>query len=84
MLTGCDCDCTIPRPKGFWASLRWFFGRPWCITGPGGMGDGRLPCPRYDEWLRQNKKAKDPTQADCVAHGLMLAAKTGMFKKNGW
>lgn len=36
--------------------------------------------------LRDSTKAKanGPTHADCVAHGLMLAAMTGMFKKNGW
>lgn len=33
---------------------------------------------------RTGEKAKGPTQADCVAHGLMLAAMSGMFKKNGW
>jgi len=33
---------------------------------------------------RTKAKAKGPTQADCVAHGLMLAAVSGMFKKNGW
>lgn len=33
---------------------------------------------------RTKAKAKGPTQADCVAHGLMLAAMSGMFKKNGW
>ena len=32
---------------------------------------------------RSKAKAKVPTQADCVAHGLMLAAMSGMFKKNG-
>lgn len=33
---------------------------------------------------RSKAKAKVPTQADCVAHGLMLAAMSGMFRKNGW
>lgn len=33
---------------------------------------------------RTGAKARGPTQADCVAHGLMLAAMSGMFKKNGW
>lgn len=33
---------------------------------------------------RTKAKAKGPTQADCVAHGLMLAAMSGTFKKNGW
>lgn len=83
-VTFCDYDCKIPRPKGFWATLRWLFTPPWCMTGAGGAGTGRLPCPRYDAWRRQNKKAKGPTQADCVAHGLMLAATAGAFKKNGW
>lgn len=54
-VTFCDCDCKIPRPKGFWASLRWFFSPPWCTTGAGGAGTGRLPCPKYDEWRRQNE-----------------------------
>ena len=44
---------------------------------PAGKGDGRLRG-------RSKAKAKVPTQADCVAHGLMLAAMSGMFKKNGW
>ena len=36
-------------------------------------------------WRRlRSKKATGPTQADCVAHGLMLAAVSGTFKKNGW
>ena len=42
---------------------------------PAGKGEGRL---------RGRSKAKAPTQADCVAHGLMLAAMSGMFRKNGW
>lgn len=33
---------------------------------------------------RPKAKAKGPTQADCVAHGLGLAFMSGMFKKNGW
>ena len=44
---------------------------------PVGKGDGRLRG-------RSKAKAKVPTQADCVAHGLMLAAMSGMFRKNGW
>ena len=44
---------------------------------PAGKVKGRLQG-------RSKAKAKVPTQADCVAHGLMLAAMSGMFKKNGW
>ena len=33
---------------------------------------------------RPKAEAKGPTQAECVAFGLGLAAATGMFKKNGW
>lgn len=33
---------------------------------------------------RPKAKAKGPTQADCVAHGLGLAFMSGMFKKNKW
>ena len=44
---------------------------------PAGKGKGRLRG-------RSKAKARVPTQADCVAHGLMLAAMSGMFKKNGW
>lgn len=44
---------------------------------PAGKGNGRLRG-------RSKAKAKVPTQADCVAHGLMLAAMSGMFRKNGW
>ena len=44
---------------------------------PAGKGEGRLRG-------RIKAKAKVPTQADCVAHGLMLAAMSGMFRKNGW
>lgn len=50
--TGCDCLCSLPRPRGFWAWLRWL-GSSFCITGPGGCGDGSLPCPRYDAWKRE-------------------------------
>lgn len=44
---------------------------------PADKGEGRIRG-------RSKAKAKVPTQADCVAHGLMLAAMSGMFKKNGW
>lgn len=44
---------------------------------PAGKNEGRLRG-------RSKAKAKAPTQADCVAHGLMLAAMSGMFRKNGW
>lgn len=44
---------------------------------PAGKDEGRLRG-------RSKAKAKVPTQADCVAHGLMLAAMSGMFRKNGW
>lgn len=33
---------------------------------------------------RPKAKAKGPTQADCVVHGLGLAFMSGMFKKNRW
>ena len=44
---------------------------------PAVKGEGRLRG-------RSKAKAKAPTQADCVVHGLMLAAMSGMFRKNGW
>ena len=44
---------------------------------PTGKDEGRLRG-------RSKARAKVQTQADCVAHGLMLAAMSGMFKKNGW
>lgn len=55
-MTGCDCNCKVPRPKGFWASLRWWFSPPWCTSGRGGCGNGRLPCPRFEKWRKSNGK----------------------------
>lgn len=52
--TGCDCDCALPRPKGFLAALAWWLAPSWCTTGPGGCGDGSLPCKHYDRWCRGN------------------------------
>lgn len=49
-MTGCDRGCTLPRPKGFWATVKWLFSSRWCTSGPGGCGNGSLPCDRYDEW----------------------------------
>lgn len=54
-MTGCDCDCTLPRPKGFWATLVWALTPAWCTSGPNGQGDGRLPCPKYDKWRRKQE-----------------------------
>lgn len=48
--TGCDCDCTLPRPKGFLATLAWLLTPPWCTAGASRQGSGELPCPRYDRW----------------------------------
>lgn len=53
-MTGCDCSCKVPRPRGFWPTVRWLFSAPWCTTGPGGSGTGRLPCGRFDEWRKYN------------------------------
>jgi hypothetical protein len=53
-MTGCDCDCKVPRPRGFWAALRWWLVPTWCISGPGWCGDGSLPCPRFEEWRHSN------------------------------
>ena len=46
---------------------------------PAGKNEGRLR-----GRSKAKAKAKAPTQADCVVHGLMLAAMSGMFRKNGW
>ena len=54
-MTGCDCDCMLPRPKGFWASLKWWFSPRWCTSGSIGQGDGSLPCARFDEWRRHGR-----------------------------
>jgi len=56
-MTGCDCDCALVRPKGngFWSKLRRLFTPMMCITGPGGSGTGRLPCPRFSEWKRHSR-----------------------------
>lgn len=52
--TGVDCDCTIPRPKGFLAALAWWLTPSWCTSGEIGEGSGRLPCEKYDRWLKEN------------------------------
>lgn len=52
--TGCDCDCNLPRPRGFWASLFWWLSPSWCTSGSIGQGSGYLPCPMYDRWLKKN------------------------------
>jgi hypothetical protein len=55
-MTGCDCNCRVPRPRGFWAALKWWFSPVWCTSGRGGCGNGRLPCPRFEEWRKANVK----------------------------
>lgn len=45
---------------------------------------GRDEARRRAARRRPKAKAKGPTQADCVAHGLGLAFMSGMFKKNKW
>ena len=53
-VTGCDCTCTLPPPRGFWRRLAWRL-TPMsrvCNTGHGGCGDGRLPCRRRDDFLK--------------------------------
>lgn len=52
--TGCDRDCGIPKPRGFWAGLLYTLcGLTRCTSGLGGCGDGSLPCDRYDEHIRR-------------------------------
>lgn len=52
--TGCDCDCTLPRPKGFLAALVWWLTPSWCTSGAIGEGSGRLPCWKYAKWRKEN------------------------------
>lgn len=57
--TGCDCDCGLPRPRGFWARLLYTLsGCTRCASGLGGCGNGSLPCARYDEHIRRFKEGK--------------------------
>lgn len=55
-LCGCDCTCTIPRPKGVWNWIKGLFGPSWRWSGMGGCGDGSLPCHRYDKWMREHEE----------------------------
>lgn len=52
--TGCDCDCRLPRPKGFLAALAWWLTPAWCTSGTIGQGSGELPCAKYDRWRKEN------------------------------
>ena len=56
--TGCDCDCTLPRPKGFLAALAWWLTPSWCTSGAIGEGYGRRPCPKYSRWIKENMATK--------------------------
>lgn len=53
-LTGCDCDCRLPPPSGFWRRLLWLFDplAHVCDSGPLWCGDGRLPCARFTKYKR--------------------------------
>ena len=57
-----------------------------CDRGKARRTSANMPAGKVKGRLRGRSKAKArvPTQADCVAHGLMLAAMSGLFKKNGW
>ena len=54
--TGCDRDCGLPEPEGFWAWL-WYKLAGWsrCTSGIDGCGDGSLPCERLDRFMKENK-----------------------------
>ena len=49
-MTGCDCDCTIPPPSGFWKRLKWLFNPLSHVCVSGTCGEGLLPCERFNEY----------------------------------
>jgi len=54
-MTGCDCSCMLPPPKGFWRWVKWLLDpmSHVCVSGPGGCGNGKLPCGRFTEYKRR-------------------------------